>query len=241
MLGVGVGLTLGSRRFNPASLALTGWWRASYAASPWVGTASAGASGSRNLTEATNPPAAGTAVNGLTPADFDGTNDKLGTALTLGDLSDATAGSIAALFYADAATADAGAAAPYVLPAFLGDELPYFTFSFGSAGIRAGYNAGSGWDSVASTASTGAWHLGQCRWNGSVIEVRVDGGAWVTSSPFSGGIFLMTGAVIVGRNYDSTAFFNGRIADLMTADSVLSTGQFDGIRSYVNSRYGISV
>ena len=64
---------------DPATLALTGWWRGSYDGSgTWSGTASAGSSGTRSLVELTNKPSSGTAVNGFNPATFDGVNDKLG-------------------------------------------------------------------------------------------------------------------------------------------------------------------
>ena len=44
--------------FDPATLALTGWWRSGgYVSGTWTGIASAGTSGGRNLVEATNPPA----------------------------------------------------------------------------------------------------------------------------------------------------------------------------------------
>ncbi len=65
--------------FTPADLNLTGFWDASYAGAPWAGTASLGSSGSKSLiTTDTNiprthtAPTAGTAVNGYTPASFDG-------------------------------------------------------------------------------------------------------------------------------------------------------------------------
>ncbi len=54
---------------------MTGWWRATYGgSSPWTGTASAGGSGSRDLTThpTGNPYSAGTVVNALTPAHSDG-------------------------------------------------------------------------------------------------------------------------------------------------------------------------
>ncbi len=54
---------------DPADEVLTGWWGPNYAASPWVGRASAGTSGSRQLTSGIAP-TTGTAQNGHTPASF---------------------------------------------------------------------------------------------------------------------------------------------------------------------------
>jgi hypothetical protein len=49
--------------FNPATLSLTGWWSAgNYVSGTYTGSASAGASGGRNLTEATVPPAVASGV-----------------------------------------------------------------------------------------------------------------------------------------------------------------------------------
>jgi hypothetical protein len=49
--------------FNPATLSLTGWWSAgNYVSGTYTGSASAGTSGGRNLTEATVPPAVASGV-----------------------------------------------------------------------------------------------------------------------------------------------------------------------------------
>src|SRR5690606_13622046 len=83
---------------------LTGFWRGSFSGSPWVGTASAGSSGTRDLTEATNPPSTGAAQNGYVPADFDGTNDVLGNATAMSTLLTASGYYYWALFELDAIT-----------------------------------------------------------------------------------------------------------------------------------------
>lgn len=60
------GLQLGgvaASAYDPADLSLNGWWRDdTYATGTWTGVASAGGSGSRNLTEGTNPPSLLTGV-----------------------------------------------------------------------------------------------------------------------------------------------------------------------------------
>lgn len=71
------GLTLGGITpsiFDPASLALTGWWRTNtYAWGTWTGVASAGTSGTRNMTEATVRPAPTDVVDVLPPVKAAGT------------------------------------------------------------------------------------------------------------------------------------------------------------------------
>lgn len=228
--------------FDPATLALTGWWRASYAGSPWVPTASAGTSGANgNLTEATNPPATGAAVNGLTSADFDGAASRLGNASTMATLFDAD-GSLAVLFYADTATADSGATNPYTLPQLLGSADDYICLAFGSGGVRFGFYATAygTWESAAVTAATGAWHLAQAKFDGANYSVRVDSGAWTTTahaySPDLG-----AGPLIMGRNGGGTVFFDGRILEAFTSDAALADADFNSIKSYVNSRYALSL
>lgn len=227
--------------FNVASLALTGWWRASYAGSPWVGTASNGTSGSHDLTEATNPPAVGTAVNGLAPADFDGTNDQLSNASPITDFVSASAGSIACLFYADAAFADGGSTAYYNMPGlFMNSVNGYLALTFSTSGVRLGsYDTVSAlFDSVAAACGTGAWHLGQGRWDSTTLEVRVDGGAWQTMAK---GVTLNTDGISVGTSFSAANFFDGKILELMSAQSRWSDSDFDNIKSYVNARYALSL
>jgi hypothetical protein len=71
----------GGAVFDPATLSLTGWWRAAYAGSPWAPTASAGTSGTANrdlgVDSGAATPSVGTALNGLDTADFDGSTQSM--------------------------------------------------------------------------------------------------------------------------------------------------------------------
>jgi len=230
----------GGAAFDPATLALTGWWRASYSASPWVGTASAGASGTRDLTEATNPPSVGAAQNGLDPADFDGTNDQMRITLTLDDFVNASAASAWVLFLADTAAADAPAGQPYNNPAPLSTaNSGYFIVGYSDAGVRCATHDGA-YREVTVAASTGAYHLAQVRIDGALLGVRVDSGSWSTTA--CGAIAdLTSNPIFLGTNVDQTKYFDGRILDVGLIDSVLSDVNFDNIKSYVNSRYALSL
>jgi len=238
-LGVGgrAGKKFGST-FDPATLALTGWWRASYSASPWVGTASAGASRSRNLTEATNPPAVGTAQNGLAPADFDGLNDQMRNELTLDDYVNASATSLWVLFRADTAAADD--ALPYENPGLIAlSGAGYLVVGYSDAGVRGAVYDGA-YKQLSVAASTGAYHLAQMKHDGTNLKLRVDSGAW--SSVAAGAIALLTTTtVLFGTNYAQTDFFDGRVLEFGLADSVFSDGTFDDIKSYVNARYALAL
>lgn len=235
----------GESPFDPATLSLSGWWRASFSASPWVGVASAGSSGSRELSEGTNPPSAGTAVNGLTPADFDGTNDFL-TASTVGAANlehyfTTSAYTYSLLIFADAAAADAGDADGYTMPGLIGDGsfATPMGCSFSDAGIRAWHNASGNWNSVEVPCSTGAWHAVQVRYNGTTLQTRVDGGAWSDQTRGNVGISLAA-TMRIGRNYASV-YFNGKILDIITASTALTDENLDSIIEYYNSQYGLSL
>jgi len=46
----------------------------------------------------------------------------------------------------------------------------------------------------------------------------------------------------IGTASDSSStFFDGRIAELMAADSRFSDAQFDNIKSYINTRYALAL
>lgn len=231
--------------FDPATLSLTGWYRASYAGSPWTPTASAGSSGSNgNLTEATNAPATGSAVNGLTPADFDGTNDMLtGPANTT--LYSTTAYSIIQLVYIDAfALADPGAGAPYNCPGGLGNHTgdggPVGGFAgSGASGVwRWGHTDGGGWDSASASVSTGAWTMVAATFDNTNISASVNAGAPTTQA--QGTVVGTAGFGLIGRNYLAAQFSDMKVLEIMTSNTDLSAS-LSNIKSYFNARYALSL
>jgi hypothetical protein len=235
-----VSTMMGSASADPSALPLTGWWRGSYGGSPWTGNPSNGSSGSTNLSEATNPPAVGSAVNGFTPADFDGVTHKLATGGNVSALVSNSAGSIAALAYIDTAFTDTGSTTYFQAPAFVGDSASQGTCAlcFTTSGVRLGSFNGSTWDSVAAAASTGAWHLLQGRWNSTTLEVRVDSGAWNTlARTVSMGNFAM----VCGQSYNGANILDGKVLELLTAQSRFDDGTFGSLVAYVNGRYGLSL
>jgi hypothetical protein len=240
---LGLGLSLsnvpgGASVFNPATLSLTGWWRASFSASPWSGTASAGGSGSRDLTEATNPPAAGSAVNGLTPADFDGTNDKLTAPGTMDTYWNAGAGSGWVLAYVDAISTDN--ALVYLNDCILSTSpamyLGVYLRSSGVVGIRF---VDVGEVVVSTSISTGAWVLVQWKYDGSTIKIRTNGNAWTSAA--AGNIGLLSQSIVLGQNYDGSEKLDGKILDVGLADTALSDANFDNVLAYCRDRYGLAL
>jgi hypothetical protein len=228
--------------FDPASLSFNGWWESGagsgYSSGTFDGVASAGSSGSRDLTEATNPPGTGTAYNGHTAADFDGSNDTLQTTLTLDDFINSNAFSIGVIFEADAAFADPGDANLYTAPQFFTDAVDaYFSFGFTNGGVHISCNACTTILQVA--CGTGAVHCAQAKYDGSTLSLRVDSGARSTVS--STGPGALTRAMRMGRDYAGTNFFNGRIIGLYVMDSTLSDANEDNIKSYWNTLYSVSL
>lgn len=226
------------RYFSLAELTISGYWRAPFSASPWTPTASVGASGTNgNLTEATNPPVTGTAVNGFVPANFNGTTHLLSNATALGSMVTDTAGSLVCLFNATTAIADPGSTSSYLDPSLISSGTSRLQLGFSTAGVRLSTYNGAAWDGVAAACGTAAWHLAQARWNSTTIEVRVDGGAWQTLART---IVSAGGAIQIGKNYD-LAFLAGKILETATCQSRLPDATFDDMRSYVNTRYALAI
>lgn len=241
--GIGTSICLGrvataaAPSFDPATLSLTGWWRTDYAASPWTSTASAGASSGRTASEATNPPSVGAAINGYNPADFDGTNDKLSTTVLESDLFTASAGSFAILYYAD--TTDAANGTPTDDEALFAGAGGYVMATVNNTGARVVlYDTGNKSIQLAG-GGAGAWHLLQAKWDGTNLKARLDSGAWTSLA--CGNMGDLTSTLNIGCNHNATAFFDGRIAEIITAASTLSDATFDDLVAYMNDRYGRSL
>ncbi len=226
-----------SSGFDAATLSLTGFWRASYAASPWVGVPSAGSSGSRDLSEATNPPSAGAAINGLTPADFDGTNDVLTNATQMGTLLSASAWSCWALVNIDAINTNNTDV--WLNDPIFNDSGAFWGIHLKSGGTVHAYQWDGAAKSVSETIATGAWALVQAKYDGTNLRLRVNGGSW--QSVAAGNIATTTGTLRVGLTPTAGHAFDGRMADLGIANTAFSDATFDDLKSYINARYGLSL
>lgn len=222
--------------WSPASLSLTGWWRANYSGSPWAGTASAGASGSNDLTGATAP-ATGSAVGGFTPADFNGSTHELTADDPIDTVLPDAGYSLVVVLRADTAAADAGASTPYDNPGILCDDTEgRLSAGFSAAGLRVGGFDGSTWDSAVAACPTGTWALGLVVFAGGSLSVSVNGGA---ADTISRGNTSYNGAalnLVVGKNYGS-AFFDGRIAEIVATGADLSANETKLLK-YARQRYG---
>lgn len=222
-----------------SQIPFSGWWGESFASSPWPGVASAGSSGNRSLAEATNPPSVGASQNGISPPDFDGTNDSLTTSVNANSFWDSKAWTAVALVRADTALAPSSFA--YQDQAIITDTQAVAGLSISSSGVRGWtFDTSAGYHEASTSASTGAWHLVQLRYTGHYLSIRVDSGNWV-STVVGSSWPIPAMPLRIGRNYNNTRAFDGRIAEVMTANYSLSDPQLEIVKSYINGRWGLSL
>lgn len=250
-LGLGIGLTeiLGTSVYDPTVLTVQGFWRGSYLASPWNGTASAGGSGARTLTEATHPPTAGSPVNGFTPADFGGVNQLLqGAAVSTYCGVNAIYG-WALVYVRNITTNSTGGAS-------LANDVLWITSSTGQSGIffrdpgsspKVGIHVlttGLG-SFVAETSITkSTWQLVQWKWDGTTVSIRVNGGTWSTNSLGTAPANSLGNNLTLARNSGNSVFTDMQVEELALTGSggeSLSNANFDNVLSYARSRYGLTL
>lgn len=242
--GVAVDNPVYSDQFDPATLNLSGWWRAPYTAPGadprWTGTASAGSSSGRTLVQGYDVdavPGTGTAVNGYTPADFvGGSGHSLDTNDAASSLVSTGAGSVALLAYVASTAATNGDG--FLDGALICDRNNCFAITFSTSGARVEFYDGANKAITPIACSTGAWHLIQAKWNGTNLYGRVDNGSWQSIACGASATFSLAFAF---AKLPYVAFHDLRLLDAFFAQSALSDGDFDNIRSYCNSRYGLSV
>lgn len=243
MLGLGLSLGLGSRgvaasapAFDVTTLTATGLYRGSFSGSPWAGTASAGTSGSKSLAEASVPPIAGTAVNGKTPALFDGTKQLGG--VSLANYLTTSAYLWWSLFYLSSSGGSGAISGPHVNPALWTDDSAYIGSSFRSSGgshyIQVWHNDGA-WDGNEHQVLLDTWNLICVRYDGTNIRSSLNGGAVSVKS--RGNVGSIAGNLYVGRNFDGSARMTGQTMELGFIAAAESDSRFDDILSSVRGTY----
>lgn len=224
-------------QFNLASLPWSAYW-VDHTSAPWVGTPSTGTSGSHNVStvNSTN----GVALNGHTTADYASQVDT--TAATADAFYTNSAYSGAMVFYADTATADAGSSSAYLNAQMLGYETTaLFGVAFSTAGVDVWQYDGA-WKTVRIACATGGWHLIEWKYDGVNLHARLDGGAWATPVAVTsgwGGFSLTTHHINLGSTSYATNF-DGRLAIVLLADSVISDSDFDNTKAAINTLFGTS-
>ena len=244
---IGLGLSLASLSQlssppYPSTLSLSGWWKASFAASPWTDQIAGG-----NLAESTNPPASGTAVNGFNPASFDGVNDEL--AIT-GDASSLYAtsayGMVALINVTSFTTGNTDQTAPYQQCQIVGcgrnasgSPGGGISGSGGSGQFIWGHHDGITWDGSKTSISSGAWIMLAAGFDGTNISTSVNAGTLTNTS--HGNVNGLAGTPRIGANFLSLAFLNADILEIMTRKTKFSSGELTSLKTYFNARYGLSL
>lgn len=243
MIGFSFGASgrAGSAAFDPSTLALTGWWRSNYSVGSWTGRASAGISGTKDLTNgtgATQPDAV--IVGAHTVPDFEASNtDQLTQAV--GDLNDffnAGAGSVVVLLAAESwVAAQANAYAETCIWNDAGGNVGLYV---SSSGARAAlYDGAWNFTPYATGLSLSTDGALQMYWDGSTLGLRANSGTWQTTP--AGSISNMGFGLRLGQNANAANHGDGIIKEMMTIDAAWSAGTFDNIKSYINTLYSLSL
>lgn len=236
--------------WSPAQLALTGWWRASYAGTPWSGNASAGGSGS-NAMNAGSPstgypstpvaPSVGAALGGFNPAEFNGTTQFTVSTNFTEAIVPPTGYAIAVLFRASSLVLSSVYPNTYDSAGLFAD--PYgFNFGVDDAGLAVAH-FDSGWNQHRlAGVSVSTWTLGQVRYDGTTVRLRLNGGAW-SAGIAAASLTTPTSTYRCAAGIAALSVaqpFTGRIAEILTAGSV-TDANLDRTRVYCNQRYGLSL
>jgi hypothetical protein len=235
--GTGTGSAL-FEYWSPASDVLQGWWDNSFSASPWAGLASAGGSSGRDLSEATNPPAAGTAVNTFAPASFDGVNDRLTSAAASSTFIGAASYGYFILCNATSVATD-NATLPSNDALINSKDNGFWGCTLRSSGSVAAYQYdGSDFDGAATAFTIGQWQLVQAKYDGTTISIRVNGGSWVTQA--QGNITNVTELLRMGTNATAAHLFTGKILTAGTATSNTAIS-FDKLLVWARGKYNLAL
>lgn len=241
-MGLGLGLGFGggtggvAAAFNPSSLALTGWFRASYGGAPWDGSASAGSSAGKSMTSPGAPPSVGAAINGYTPADFNGTTQYLRDIVDIcSDFISTTAYRVVMLIEPGSLAADSGV--PY-------NDAGLFVETGGNWGVHinatdVGVYHYDGAYKVATKAVVAGKMLVDVRFSGTTLTVAVNG---TDGTPVAAGTL---GAIAtdlrMGANYSAGVKYPGTIIEAFMAQSELAATTPSMVKAYVNARYALAL
>ena len=235
------GWTYTGAAFDPATLAASMWSRDYVAPTPWVSLASAGISGScppwNSFNSGVDPVASAIGTSGYDAADFDGSTCYTDCQVTEATLFTPTAGGILCLFNADVAAADTGNKNdnPTIFGGNAGTS-PRLTFS--SSGVAGVVYSGGYIERMVACATSG-WHLVMMRWDGVNLGMTLDSAAEVTVA--SGTVYLTGALELAGINGVWSAFYDGKIAEIMTFRTTPTPTEYANFKAYCNTRYGLSL
>lgn len=176
--------------------------------------------------------------------DFDGSDDFLGlwsldgvTSKTLADIISASELLIIGSFYLEAVTGTG--TDPFTNEALLTDVGGYLTIAFrNNSGVyTAQFCNYDGTNDIVTLSVNLAtsyvfafWHTG-----GSIYaELYTSSGLVASDNVASGDTFARTGHVTIGKNYNATIFFNGRIGELAVYNAYSGTDKATAVTYFTN-------
>lgn len=217
--------------FDPADIADFDA-RASYTAAPWVATVG------NNLVAdefANATPTAGTAVDGLTPAQFvAASGHSLETATTGTDYVTAAAGTIVALVKLTSASAPAGGGV-FADRAILVSYNSNLILSYSTAGFQAGLYDGTQ-RALTVAASTGSYYLVVMRWDSVDLRLDVIRSGTTSASRIANAVSGALGRLFVGLN-PGVAFSNFELLHLITKKTAITASQLAAIVADIQATY----
>jgi hypothetical protein len=234
---------------DPSTLALTLWTRANYTGTPWVGEISAGASSSFSWS-AVNAPSVGSSLNGFTPGDFDGSNDRMfNDSIALSSILSASTWWIGILARIDTTIAAVESNWYDNDEPIIADNQGGWGIGVSSSGVRAAsYDSGNFRTTADSGAggawvpfATGAWGWVEAWLSGGTLSCSLNGG---TAASVACGNSSILGSSLprLGANYSTAKFFDGQVADVMAMASVPSAEIRACIKdNYLFERYGLTL
>jgi len=239
-LGLGFGGGASTSVFDPATLALSGWYKDYAVALPWAGAASAGASGTPTLQAAgLGAPDAGVTLNGKHSAAFPADKfirDSVGSVGTYVTLT-----AWRAVILARINSAAAPGAQRYNDAAWLQDGgNGNWGIGLNSSDVFV-YQFVSGVYKVASVGYPGTgWCMVDASFDGATLSISVDGG---TPGTFASGtpIDYSADPLLVGASYNGATKLDGDIMEIMTAKTTLASTSSARFKAYFNARYGLSL
>ena len=239
--------------YDPAVLALSGWWRdyppeSGGAPVPWASSASAGPSVGRTLYHGVSSPTQGALYNGHRSAGFDGvynsTNSQEGSGELINQYITATAWTRWYVFKAsvlnapgDNPTLDPNSWASRALFDDLG--YTYLCDTVDTAGIHIHqYDAGGRKIISSGPIVVGTVYRVIARFDGAFMRLRVNG---VDVTPVASGTITSPYLAIPYRLGDSysTAHFGGDLLEHGVSQVSLTDAQVSLVDSYFVSRYGV--
>jgi hypothetical protein len=248
-IGIGVYGRPASSLFDLSTVAWTGWWDGDHytvATGAAVGQASAGASGSRDLSAPATKPTAGSTYNGH--ASFN--TGVIGKYLTTGlALSSFIAANASTAFIVAKISAIGADGAGYQRGSALTESSSYWAIGGGStANVDFYQTPASGGETnlKLSDASGGGdgWLAGSLQvfsfWHdGATFNARVDAGAWKSTASANVHATGLAGTLRIGSNYNLGAAFVADIAEIAITNSVLDEEQRDAIAVSLMAKYGL--